>query len=206
MKIAVVAGSAPPLSQGGVATAHYNLFRFLRASGYDAKLFTHEDIGTAGEEDDIVRAGPNRTATIVARRAVGLGFRALEPGTNPYHVADILYSLTSARVLRRNVAAYDPDVLIVPDRGVPLTWLSPSERCRVIQIEHHNPARFTAQLPGDPPPSRRDIAAAVWLGQRALAKVQAVVCPTRYMRDEFEQTFSFRGSVEVIPHVVDEPA
>ena len=206
MKIAVVAGSAPPLSQGGVATAHYNLFRFLRAAGYDAKLFTHEDIGEAPREHDIVRAGPRRSATVIARRAAGAAFRMLEPGTNPYHVADILYSLTSARALRRNVAAYDPDVLIVPDRGVPLLWIDPPARCRVIQIEHHNPARFTEQLPGDPPPSRRDIAAAVWLGQRALGKVSVVVCPARYMLDEFERTFSFGGPREVIPHVADEQA
>jgi glycosyltransferase involved in cell wall biosynthesis len=181
--------------------------RFLRAAGHDARMFTHEDIDARpGVEPEIVRSGPNRAATVWTRRLAGWMLRAVEPGTNPYHVADILYSATSARALRRNVAQFDPDVLIVPDRGVPLLWLDPPARCRVIQIEHHNPARFGAAVPGERPPSRRDIELAVWLGQRTLRRVSVVVCPARYMRDEFAKTYAFDGPVEVIPHVVDEQA
>jgi glycosyltransferase involved in cell wall biosynthesis len=207
MKVAVIAGSAPPLSQGGVASAHYNLFRFLRAEGFATKLFTHEDRAVPAHDDpDIVRCLPAAALRAVTRQAMALWFRLTEPGTAAYQLNDMLEWTSAAPALRARVTAFAPDVIIVPDRGLPLLWLEVPRGCRVIEVEHHNPARFTSPLLLASAPAQRDIALAVRLGQRALAKATVVVCPARYMRDEFEKTYRFSGPVEVIPHVMDDHA
>ena len=207
MKVAVIAGSAPPLSQGGVASAHYNLFRFLRDEGFATKLFTHEDRRVPDADDpDIVRALPIRGVAAAMRQATALWFRLTDPGTSAYQVNDVLEWTSAAPALRSAVRAFAPDVIVVPDRGLPLLWLDVPERCRVIQIEHHNPARFSSPLVLASTPSRSDISAAVRLGQRALAKADVVVCPSHYMREELERTFRFTGPIEIIPHVLDATA
>jgi glycosyltransferase involved in cell wall biosynthesis len=207
MKIAVIAGSAPPLSQGGVASAHYNLFRFLRSNGFDARLFTHEDRSVPpGDDPHIVRALPLRGVAAVTRQATALWFRLTDPGTAAYQLNDVLEWTSAAPALRSNVSRFRPDVIIVPDRGAPLLWLDVPARCRVIQVEHHNPARFSSPLMLAMAPARRDIALAVHLNQRALAKANVVVCPAHYMLEEFQKTYRFSGATIVIPHVMDDSA
>ena len=49
-KVAVVAFSAPLYSTGGVANAHFNLFRLIQHMGLDARFFT---IGDYGREDSL---------------------------------------------------------------------------------------------------------------------------------------------------------
>lgn len=207
MKIAVIAGSAPPLSQGGVASAHYNLFRFLREEGFTTKLFTHEDRNVPdGDDPDILRALPIRGVATAMRQATALWFRLTEPGTAAYQLNDVLEWTSAVPALRSNVRAFAPDVIVVPDRGLPLLWLDVPSGCRVIQVEHHNPARFASPLVHATVPARGDIAATVRLGQRALAKANVVVCPSHYMLAELERTFRFAGQTVVIPHVVDAAA
>jgi len=207
MKVAVIAGSAPPLSQGGVASAHYNLFRFLRSEGFDATLFTHEDRSVPTNDDPhIVRCLPTPALRAVTRHAMALWFRVTEPGTAAYQLNDVLEWTSAAPGLRSKITAFGPDVIIVPDRGLPLLWLDIPRGCRVIEVEHHNPARFNSPIMLAMVPAQRDIALAVRLGQRALAKATVVVCPAQYMRDEFEKTYQFSGPVEVIPHVMDDAA
>lgn len=41
LKVAVAAFSAPPYSAGGVVSAHFNLFRSLKAEGLDVKMWTY---------------------------------------------------------------------------------------------------------------------------------------------------------------------
>lgn len=207
MKVAVIAGSAPPLSQGGVASAHYNLFRFLRANGFDARLFTHEDRSVPpDDEPEIIRALPMRGVAAATRQATALWFRLTDPGTAAYQLNDVLEWTSAAPALRSNVSRFRPDVMIVPDRGAPLLWLDVPAHCRVIQVEHHNPSRFSSPLMLAMTPARRDIALAVRLNQRALAKADIVVCPAHYMLDEFHKTYRFSGPTKVIPHVMDDSA
>ncbi|HEY6039127.1 MAG TPA: glycosyltransferase family 4 protein [Kofleriaceae bacterium] len=190
-----------------MASAHYNLFRFLRDEGFTAKLFTHEDRRVPPDDDpDIVRVLPIRAVAAATRQAIALWFRLSEPGTSAYQVNDVLEWTSAAPGLRSAVRAFAPDVIVVPDRGLPLLWLEVPAGCRVIQVEHHNPARFLSPLVIAATPSRSDVSVAVRLGQRALAKAQIVVCPSRYMVDELERTFQFSGRVEVIPHVLDPAA
>lgn len=205
MKIAVVAGSAPPLSRGGVASSHFNLFRFLRSQGHDVRMFTHEDTGAVGDDDaDIIRSRPLAPVRSLIRGAMAAWFRLRDPGTSAYQLSDLIEWTSAAPALRAKVSAFAPETIIVPDRGLPLLWLDVKPGCRIITVEHHNPARFADPLLHVIPPSRHDISAAVRLGQRALAKANVVVCPATYMLRKFEATFRFFGETRVIPHVVDE--
>lgn len=198
-KVAVVAYSAPPHSAGGVASAHYNLFRMLRSAGVEAKLFT---FGDSRPEDgtDIVRRGPPAWWGRFVSRLNGVVFGLLQPGKIAYQVADIAKSLLGARAMSRELGRFEPDVVILSDHGAPGLMLKKPARTKVILVSHHNPARF-AELPGF---SQLDARMAIGLEQRLLAKVDAVVCPSRYMKDWFEQTYTFSGPVEVIPNLLDE--
>lgn len=198
-RVAVVAYSAPPLSAGGVASAHYNLFRKLKEAGFDAKLFTFGDPKSENGAHVIRRGSPSWLGSFIAKLN-GIVFGLLQPGKTAYQVADIFKSLVGARAMSRQIGDYDPELVILSDHGAPGLMLKKPARAKVILVSHHNPARF-GELPGY---SQWDTRLAIDLEQRALAKVDAVVCPSRYMKDWFEQTYSFSGRIEVIPNLLDE--
>ena len=52
-RIVIVASTAPPLGAGGIASAHYNLFRMLRSAGCEVSLVTYGDNVSAPADDKV---------------------------------------------------------------------------------------------------------------------------------------------------------
>jgi glycosyltransferase involved in cell wall biosynthesis len=73
---------------------------------------------------------------------------------------------------------------------------------KVILVSHHNPARFL-EHPDLTRASKLDVRWAVALEQRVVDRAAAVVCPSHYMRDCFNETYQFSGLVQVIPNLLD---
>jgi glycosyltransferase involved in cell wall biosynthesis len=200
LRIALVSSSAPPYSQGGVSSAHYNLFVGLKNRGYSVKLYTFNDkINKSGSEIHRSKASPRIKKLLDL--FLSIFFRLFFRERGAYHLSDILGvffgSLKAGRAIRRD----NPDVIILPDHGSPGTFIRKPKGSRFILISHHNPMRFLNNpLIGQS--SIHDAKAALVLEQRAVDKADAVICPSHYMKDCFNKTYKYDGNVHVIPNLV----
>lgn len=200
-RIAVASPSAPPARSGGVASAHYNLYKGLIAIGCAATLLTYNEFTKLADSTTILRGGASPQLRRLINLIVSTWLKLLGSRANAYQVHDIVASVPGTLHMNRQLARLAPDFLVIPDRGAPGLCLLPG-KTRVIQVIHHIPMRFVDEpLLGDF--CRADAVQATALEQRALRKVDAVVCPSEYIRDVFANTYRFVGEIRVIPNSID---
>jgi glycosyltransferase involved in cell wall biosynthesis len=199
-RVAILASTFPPTPSGGIAAAHHNLGRLLAKAGCEVRCFSFLDAGPPMAGID--RRAPPAWLRRALRKLAKLAFRVIDPSGAAYQTADILESFAGAWALRRPIAKFRPDHLILPDHGCPgLALGRPPSGCRVTLVSHHNPMRFV----GDPflnPHSMRDARFAVALENWALRHVDRVVAPSGYMAERFRATYAHSRRVEVIPNLV----
>lgn len=188
------------MPSGGIASAHHNLGRLLAKAGCEVRFLSFLDAGPP--TDGIERRDSPAWLRDSLRKTAKLVFRVIDPSGAAYQTADILESFAGAWALRRAIANFGPDHLILPDHGCPGLALgrAPSG-CRVTLVSHHNPMRFV----GDPflnPHSKRDARLAVAIENWALRHVDRVVAPSRYMAEMFRATYAHSGPIEVIPNLI----
>lgn len=200
LKVAVVAYSAPPFGFGGVASAHYNLFLGLRDAGLDAKLFTFGEFAHKGNKI-IIRNGTPGWLSKVLRKLNGLIFGLVSPGQQAYQIFDIANSQWGAWKMGRAINRFFPDVIILSDHGAPGFVLKKPKACKVVLVSHHNPARFR-NLKTIPKSSKTDVDLAIRIEQSVLAKVDAIICPSYYMKKWFVKTYKFSGPLVVIGNLI----
>lgn len=201
-RVAIVAYSAPPYSAGGVASAHYNLFRAMRHAGVDARLFTFGDYNKADEEL-ITRHGTPSWLARLLRKISSAIFRLLDQRKKAYQTADILSSMLGSWKMGRELSRFAPDAVVLSDHGAPGLMLKKMLGTKWVLVSHHNPGRFIG------PPyldefSSLDVRLALGLENRVLRRVDAVVCPSRYMKDWFEKSYAYSGPIHVLPNLLDE--
>jgi len=201
-KIAIVSSSCPPVSTGGVAGSHYNLYRALTEKGFHVRIFTYRDYNVPLKEKDVTRAGMPPGIAKLLRRLIELYFRIVEPSTIAYDFGDVAISAWPCTILSSAIRAYQPDVLILPDHGCPGLFIAKPRGCRTILISHHNPVRFLNN-PIWGLRSERDARLAITCENKVLRKVDVVVCPSQYMLEMFRKTYEYAGPVTVIPSMVD---
>lgn len=201
-RVAIVAFSAPPLSSGGVASAHYNLHRALKAAGLHTKLFTFGDTALADSEEHILRSGSPAWWLGLVRFLTRLVFKVLQPGKRAYQSFDILAAMPGARAMAKRLRQWTPDVVVLSDHGAPGLALRRGA-ANLVLVSHHNPARFL-KPPAPDNYSRLDARLALRWEQQVVNKVDAVVCPSKYMQDYFQRTYRFDGLVKRIPNLLDD--
>ena len=207
-RIAIVSSSTPPQITGGISSAHWNLYLALKKAGYTVKVFTFEDYGCCGEEDgDVVRHGSpaawRRLSAIVSRFYRAILQFVEGPADYAYQLFNVLNSMMGARRINRSLGIFLPDIVILPDNGAPGYFITPPVGCRLIFISHHNFLRFTNE-PLIGRFSRIDAKLAMYFERRTVSRVDTVICPSKYMKEVFALTHDFRGSIEVIPNIVDQ--
>lgn len=202
-RIAIIAPSAPPLGSGGVASAHFHLFRCLGKQGYDVRLFTFGDSETISGEEGIERFGTTERTRRWIRLALFIFLKLKGSRKLAYQLADIAYSAPGVFKLNRRLKIFSPDLVIMPDQGAPGLLIEQQSHARLILVSHHNPARFADNpLIGDFCPL--DASIAVSIGKKVLKKVAGVICPSEYMRESLIATYDYKGRVEVVPNILDE--
>jgi len=201
-RIAIISSSCPPVSAGGVASAHYHLFRALIRRGFEVRLFTFEDYNVALNEDAVVRVGMAPWLSRLLRRGISMAFRFIDPGRVAYNLADVAVSVIPCLMLNRAISAFRPDVMILPDHGCPGLAIRTPGHCRTLLIAHHNPNRFLNN-PLWGLHSDLDARWTVALENKVLRGVDAVVCPSGHMLEMFKKTYEYAGPVTVIPNMAD---
>jgi len=207
VRIGVISDTAPPQSEGGIGSAHYNLYRALRSKGLNAELFLffHRDSGRAApdipDEETIHRFGPPPWLRKLLLNLNKVVFQLIAPGQTAWNTVDIFISGLGIRRMNSTLRRFSPDLIIVPDHGAPGLWIHKPKRAVMHLISHHNPKRFSGEpLLGNN--SQLDADLAVWLENKALRRVQKVSCPSRHMKMWFDKTYQFSGEVRVIPNLI----
>lgn len=201
-RIAIVSSSFPPVSAGGVASSHYNLYRALAKRGFEVRIYTFQDYKVAANEKDVTRGGIPPYVAKVLRRFIGLCFRVVDPSRVAYNVADVAVSALPCMMLSSRINQFQPEILILPDHGCPGLFITKPKECRTILISHHNPARFLKN-PLCGLHSEYDARLTITFENRVLQKVDVVVCPSRHMSEMFRKTYEYSGLLTVIPNMVD---
>jgi len=202
-RIAIVAASAPPHGAGGVASAHFNIWRALVQRKYPATLFTFFDNGVPErKERGIVRHGAAPRWVKRLFVLINLPLRLVQPGKLVYQAAEILRNMPGALRMARSINNFQPKVVLLSDHGAPGLWVRKRPGQRFVLVSHHNPARLAAES-GLGDFSRLDTRLAVWLEDQVLRKVDQVICPSHYVRRWFKKTYRFSGPISVLPNMVD---
>lgn len=204
LRVAVFTDRFPPNWGGGVATAHYQIFRLLTKHGFTVRAFACFDEGAGpGHNSTIIRRRSPRWAIRTTRRAAQLAFAAIEPGRAAYQTADVGVRAWGALALRRALLDFAPDIAIFPDHGAPALFLPTRPECRRVLVLHHDPMRFT-DLPLVEPHSRLDARTAAAATQRLLTSIDRTVAPSAYMDGVFTETYRFAGARAIAPLVIDD--
>ena len=201
-RIAVVAFSAPPYSSGGVASAHYNLHRALLAENFESRMFTFGDDKKVQNQDDIIRSGSSKWWIDSLRFILSFLFKILQAGKTAYQLFDIVSSIPGAIKMNRKMAEFDPHIVILSDHGAPGLFVRRKKGRKIILVSHHNPARFL-EKPAPENYSKIDAHLAMTLEERVLRIVDAVICPSNYMKTFFKKSYRYEGPVSVIPNLID---
>lgn len=201
-RIAIVSSSCPPVSTGGVSSAQYNLCRALKRKGFNVQMFTFGDYGVVSDEPGITRVGLTPRIGNIIEILCKLYFRIVDPFRLAYSFVEVVYFALPCLKLSRLINRFQPDVLILSDHGCPGLFITKPDKCRTIWISHHNPARFLNN-PLWGLYSEHDSRLTIACENKALKKVDAVVCPSHHMYQMFKKTYEYSGPVTVIPNIVD---
>jgi len=206
MKIAILSDSAPPLSMGGVSSAHYMLCSFLRELGHDAHIFTfHDPRGGVPNDPKYLHRSYNFLFIEKMIKAISKAYFFFKDHRKmACQTSYILGNLIGCAQVFYKLRVFAPQIIISPDYCAPLAFMDLPKNLHVIEIAHHNPERFADPLHYGVGISRQDIEIALALQRKGLRRVHTVVCPSRYMKDVFASTYpEFSGQVEVIPNLVN---
>ncbi len=213
MKIAVLTENFPPQGVSGVNSAHYNMYRLFKQNDHEVKVFTfndnQDDINLLKSDPDAFHYGISAILRQRIRVFVSKMYkyqRKLFYKTDTYLLAyqliDIVISNLGSRKINKELKKFNPDVIIMPDHGVPGLSIKKIKDAQYIHVSHHNPIRFiNNSFFGYQ--SEYDAHLAVKIEKQALKKVDKVICPSIYMKEVFVSTFGDNPPVTVIPNLID---
>lgn len=213
-KVAIISNSCPPLGGAGIGSAHYNLFTTLIEKGYVVNIYTYadslSDIAKTKKNQQIHRFGISKILQTAINLFVMLNYkfdrwilRKKRITGYAYQFPIVLNSILSSWKINKLLRKFNPDIVILPDMGAPGYSIKKIKNCVYIHISHHNPVRFI----NNPLIGLHDVEdafKAISYEQASLKKIDAVLCPSNYMKKVFLNTFQFDGIVEVIPNIIDD--
>lgn len=202
LRIAILCESFPPDPCGGIGTSCFNLFSGLKSKGYAVKVFTIANGSSTTDTADIYRTGFPHIIKVLLPLVVAGWIKLQERGGLKYQFADTLLGVLYGLKLNHAIKKYSPDIIVVPDKGMSNLFIKPPKHCKVVFVSHHNPMRFVDN-PLIGKHSLIDAKLAVMVQQKALRKVDAVICPSIYMKQMFNDTYLFNSPVAVISNIVD---
>lgn len=212
-RIAIISESFPPLGQGGITSAHYNLYHLLKKGDFVLKVFTYKDepcsYENLNDNPEVNRSGISSRTYRRAARALSKFykyqrkiFRKTDTNLLSYQFLNVIVSNLGSRKINKSLRKFRPDIVIIPDFGAPGFSIKKIKTAQYIHMSHHNPIRFkNNSFYGHQ--SIYDIMLAVKYERKALKKVNRVICPSAYMKKVFAETFGNQIPIEVIPNIVD---
>lgn len=202
LKIVIVSSSFPPFSSGGISSSHFNLYNLLKTR-YQVEVFTFEDSSVKKVSEDAVhRYGLPDILNKIITFCTFLFLRATGSSGVMFQAGEVLCGAFAGLYMLRHIKKYEPDIIIVPDHGAVSAFWPKLMKAKIVFISHHNSMRFcNVPLLGNI--SVRDAEIARKFEQRAINKADQVICPSQYMKEIFQKTYSFESNITVIPNMID---
>src|SRR4051812_45513696 len=124
LRVAVLSDTLPPLANGGIATAHFNLIQALRGAGHTVKAFTFHEHAAVLPADEVDRRRyprwleyPVKALLMTAFRLHGLwALKTAHIGT-VLEFSDALFGALNGLRLVLPLCRFNPRVIVVPDKG-----------------------------------------------------------------------------------------
>jgi glycosyltransferase involved in cell wall biosynthesis len=196
----------PPTGNMGVGNSHYHLALALRELGLEVLALTFADKVSRNEEG-IHRHGIPRALELAVKAGIRLPLAAWGLATRGWAGkaleldAALLGSLGALRLVAE-FEAFQPQAIVVPDRGACAAFWPEVWKRRCVVVSHSNPLRFLGQ-PALGLRDPRDAKLAVYLESLMTRHAAAAVAPSAYMRAEFLKSYPFSGRLETIPNLCD---
>ena len=213
-RIAIISDNFPPTPSGGIASASYNLYKMLKDRKFNVRVFTYSEDEILSRDlqsnNDIIRNGASKYEIILERfqsilkRKFGKWFlhHKLFVGL-AYQTQIILNSKYGAKKINKELTKFHPNIVFIPDFGVPGYSINKLKNTKYYHVSHHNPIRFLNN-PLLIIHSEEDARIAINYEQKSLSKIDKVICPSNYQKKVFEETFTFKNEILVIPNIVDD--
>ena len=198
-RVAIITRTFPP-KRGGIASAHYNLYKLLQRD-HDVRAFAFDD-DDASPHPDVVRRKSSRLLRMPVQAFFSQYVRRYDKTHPAVYCRALAAVLPAARALSRPLRQFRPDIVIIPDNFVPGLALKIPPNASVIWMSRNNFKRFEGQ-PLIDKRSWMDIHLAHRMELRALRKADFVVCPSYYMKHVFEETYPVDLPIEVIYNFVE---
>lgn len=209
-KIAIISDTCPPSKGGGISTAHFNLYLSLKEKGYLVNIFTYLEHNSENiDEKEIFRFGASKyekkwlSFKNKIIRKIQKWMTISKPNGFVYQNNIVLLSNIGARKINKQLDIFNPDIVIIPDFGAPGFSLAKKNNTKFVYVSHNNPIRLLHN-PLILIHSVEDALNAISKEQISLHKMDVVVCPSLYMKKIFDDTFTYKKEVIVIPNIVNE--
>lgn len=212
-KIAILVDKFPPNPCGGIASAHYSLYTMFKSKGYNVKVYTYlekpEHYSRIDNDKDIFRFGASKIelkylefASIIKHKINKWFFRHKVSKDLAYQLLLVKQANYGSKKINKYLQRFNPDFVFIPDFGAPGYSLKKIKKATYFHLSHHNPIRFIKN-PLFEEHSIQDAVQAIKYEQNSLSIIDKVICPSLYMKNVFENTFTFKGQVLLIPNMIN---
>lgn len=213
IKIAILSDNFPPYPGGGTGAAHFNLYKSLIKKGYRVRVFTYAEYESLSKgipaDDDIIRfplsnkkLAFDRKWQTIKHKCNKWFFKKKKEKGLAYQYELVRKSNLISKKINKHLIKFNPEVVFLPDFGAPAYSIDKIKTAKYIYISHHNPTRFLNN-PLLEKHSNQDAYKAIKYEQASLDKMNAVVCPSEYMKKVFKSTFDYTKDIHIIPNIVD---
>jgi glycosyltransferase involved in cell wall biosynthesis len=194
-RIVILTSSFPPKS-GGIAASHYNIYLLLR-DHFDVHVVAFDD-DEEGDEPDVSRGKCTGFLAGAIKLALGMYLRKYGRDATCRCTLKIVQIAAMFRLrFNRIIKQFDPDFILAPDNNLPAYALRKPANSKLIWFCRNNYARFRDH-PLLTNMSWLDVDLATSMERRALVKADAVVCPSRYMVNEYSKSFPVNVPITTI--------
>ena len=211
-RIAILSDKFPPLPCGGIASAHFNLYKMFRSKGYDVHVYTyldeHKNLTNLKDDPNVHRFGATEfelkyfnLENKIKRKISNLLINRLPQKGLVYQLDLVKISNIGAKKINKHLKKFKPDIVFIPDFGVPGYSINKLSNIKYVHISHNNPVRFINN-PLIGIHSENDTLTALKYEQQSLKLIDKVICPSNYMKEVFSKTFSFDKDIVVIPNLI----
>ena len=199
LKIAIYTQTFPPKG-GGVSTSHYNLYNILK-DDYDVEVYAFNE--TLNLEEDSVKKYKTITwINQLVMRFLKLKFQAKKHQSKLSNVNAIISSMIPVLKLNKPLKKFQPDIILVPDFNLPAYLLSKPKSSKLVCFAHHNYGRFKNHILLENQ-DWLDFDIASSMEQKAMKKIDAVISPSQYMINRYQNTTYQGKHVFRIPNFME---
>ena len=152
-RIVILSDKFPPLPGGGIASAHFNLYKMFRSKGFDVHVYTYLDenkkLTDIKDDPNVHRFGATELElkylyliNKIKRKISNFKINKLPQKGLAYQLDLIKISNIGAKKINKQLKKFKPDIVFIPDFGVPGYSIQKLPNIKYVHISHNNPIRF----------------------------------------------------------------